>query len=99
MTEPKDVKPNMIYKSGDGEYFKAIERNGQIVLSNPSYPFVFLPQVLQPLEEIGEAEKYEHLVEKVESQWFTGETLSVDVTPKGDLEVQNDKTKKGQDAK
>lgn len=77
------VKLNTIYKSPDGEYFKCIDDMGVFCLSNPSYPFVFPPQVLEPLEEIGSAEKYEHLMEKVESQFFEGDTLSVEVTENG----------------
>ena len=81
------VKLNTIYKSGDGQYFKCIDKDGELCLQNPSYPFVFLPKVLEPLEEIGDAEKYEHLIEKVDNQFFEGDTLTVEVTENG-LEVK-----------
>lgn len=83
---------NTIYKSSDGEYFKCVDREGTLCLSNPSYPFVFLPEVLEPLEEIGDAEKYGHLIEKVDSQFFEGETLNVEVSDDGTLRVLTDTT-------
>ena len=36
-----NMKINYTYKNQDGEYFKTVEKYGEIVLSNPSYPFVF----------------------------------------------------------
>lgn len=83
------VKLNMIYKNTDGEYFKCVDKNRTLCLSNPSYPFVFLPEVLEPLEEIGDAENYEHLIKRVDRQFFEGDTLSVEVTDDGNLEVLN----------
>lgn len=72
-------KLNYIYKNKDGEYFKSVEANGEIVLSNPSYPFKFLFEVLEPLIEIGEAEKYEHLMTKEDYQFIKGDSLTVEV--------------------
>lgn len=85
------TKLNKVYKSGDGEYFKSVEKNGEIVLSNPSYPFVFLPRVLEPLEEIGDVVEFEHLIKQEEHQFIEGETLTVKVTDDGNLEAQQTK--------
>lgn len=82
------MKTNYIYKNQDGEYFKAIEKDGKIVLSNPSYPFVFLPEVQEPLIEIGEAEKFEHLIKKESYEFHEGNTLNVEIDKKGDLKVK-----------
>lgn len=82
------MKINFIYKNQDGEYFKSIEKDGKIVLSNPSYPFVFLPEVQEPLTEIGKAEEFEHLIKKEDYQFHKGETLNVKVNKNGDLEIK-----------
>ena len=76
-----------IYQNKDGEYFKSIEDRGEIVLSNPSYPFVFLFEVQEPLQEIGSAKEFGHLLEKKDYQWHTGDSLTVNVSSKGNLEV------------
>lgn len=82
------VKLNKIYKNADGEYFKAIDQKGVLVLSSPSYPFFFLPEVLEPLEEIGDVSEYEHLIKKSDhnSVFLEGESLTVRVSENGDLE-------------
>lgn len=82
------MKINYIYKNEDGEYFKSIEKDGKIVLSNPSYPFFFLPEVQQPLVEIGEAEHFEHLVKEENYEFHKGDTLNVEIDEKGDLKVK-----------
>lgn len=79
---------NYIYKNRDGEHFKSVEHDGKIVLSNPSYPFFFLFEVQEPLEEIGEAEKFEHLIKKEDYQFHKGNTLNVEVNKDGDLKVK-----------
>jgi hypothetical protein len=81
-----EVKLNYIYKNQDGEYFKCVDDRGVLVLKNPSYPFVFLPQVLEPLEEIGKADEFEHLIVTENHEFHEGETLSVSVKS-GKLEV------------
>lgn len=86
------MKLNTIYKSSDGEYFECVDKDGVLCLSNPSYPFVFLPEVLEPLEEVGDAKEYRHLVEKVDSQFYEGETLNVEVSDDGTLKVLNEPT-------
>lgn len=80
-------KANYIYKNKDGEYFKSVEHAGKIVLSNPSYPFFFLFEVQEPLTEIGEAEKFGHLVRKENHQFYEGNTLNVKVNKKGSLKI------------
>lgn len=80
------VKQNYIYKSPEGEYFKSIEKDGAVVLSNPSYPFVFLPGVLEPLTEVGTAEEFEHLITKQDYEFHQGETLEVEIKD-GNLKV------------
>ena len=82
------MKINYIYKNQEGEHFKSIEKNGKIVLSNPSYPFVFLPEVQEPLIEIGEAKKYEHLIKKESYEFHEGNTLNVEIGKNGDLKVK-----------
>lgn len=80
-------KLNYIYKNQDGEYFKSVEHDGKIVLQNPSYPFFFLFEGQEPLEEIGKAEKFGHLVKKEDSEFHEGNTLNVKINDDGDLEV------------
>lgn len=75
-----------IYKNKDGEYFEAVEQDGKILLSNPSYPFKFLPEVQMPLEDSG-ADK--SIIEKVDYQFHEGNTLNVKVNSDG-LEVVED---------
>lgn len=79
------VKLNAIYKNQDGEYFKCVDDRGLLVLSNPSYPFVFLPEVQYPLEEIGDAKDFEHLLKNEHHQFIEGETLTVSVGDDGNL--------------
>jgi hypothetical protein len=79
-------KTNYIYKNADGEYFLSQEHSGEIVLSNPSYPFFFKFEVQEPLEEIGEAKEYAHLVKKQNFNLYEGETLEVQVK-NGDIYV------------
>lgn len=81
-------KINYIYKSQDGEYFKSVEYKGQIVLSNPSYPFFFLFEVLEPLEEVGSADEFGKLVEKKDYQFIEGNALTVEVGSNGNLNVK-----------
>ena len=76
-----------IYKNEDGEYFESVEKNGQICLSNPSYPFVFLFEVLEPLELIGKAEEFRHLVETKDYEFHEGDTLTVEVGDDGNLKA------------
>lgn len=81
-------KVNYIYKNQEGEYFKSVEHEGKIVLSNPSYPFFFLFDVQEPLTEVGTAEEFEHLVKKENYQFHKGDTLTVKVNKDGDLEAE-----------
>lgn len=81
-------KLNYIYKNEDGEYFKSVEHEGKIVLSNPSYPFFFLFEVQQPLTEIGTAEEFEHLIKKENLEFHKGNTLDVEIDKDGDLKVK-----------
>lgn len=80
-------QPNYVYQNGDGEYFQSVDKNGELCLSNPSYPFVFKWEVLEPLTMIGSFEEFGQLVEKKEYEFYGGDTLSVKVTDNG-LEVQ-----------
>lgn len=82
-------KTGLVYKNQDGEHFESVEKDGEIVLSNPSYPFVFKWEVLEPLELIGSVEKYGNLVKKEDYQFHQGETLTVKTTENG-LEVIED---------
>ena len=82
-----DKKLNYIYKNADGEYFLSVEKNGELLLSNHSYPFLFLFEVQEPLEEIGEAKKYGHLVTKQDYEFHEGESLTVEVSD-GQLKVK-----------
>ena len=59
----------------------------KIVLENPSYPFVFLPEVQEPLEEIGSAVEFDSLVTKANYQFHEGDSLTVEIDGKGDLKV------------
>lgn len=81
-------KINYVYKNNDGEYFLCVEHKGELVLKNPSYPFVFLFEVQEPLEEIGEVEKYGHLVKKEEYQFYEGQSIEVEVSKDGNLNVK-----------
>ena len=76
-------KLNYIYKNQDGEYFKSIKHNGEIVLSNPSYPFFFKWEVLEPLTLVGSADQFEHLLKKEDYQFHEGDTLKVEVGEDG----------------
>lgn len=78
---------NKIYKNQDGEYFKAVDDRGVICLANPSYPFVFLPEAQYPLEEIGDAKDFEHLLKNEQYQFVEGDTLSVTVENDGNLTI------------
>lgn len=84
-------KAGLVYQDQNGEYFESIEKDGEVVLSNPSYPFVFLWDALEPLKLIGSIEKHGNLIKKIDLQFYEGETLTVKVTNNG-LEVQNEKT-------
>lgn len=79
------VKLNTIYKNNNGEYFNCIDDRGVLVLTNPSYPFVFLPEVQEPLEEIGEHEKFKHLIKKEVSTFIEGDSLEVEIDNNGNL--------------
>jgi len=79
------LKINKIYKNKDGEYFKTVMRSGDILLDSPSYPFLFLPGVQFPLEEIGSAKEFEHLMENKNYEFHSGETLELMVTKDGKL--------------
>lgn len=73
-------KLNYIYKNEDGEYFKCIKNKGQLVLSNPSYPFLFLFETAgKKLEEVGSAKKFGNLVEKKDYEFHDGNELTVEV--------------------
>ncbi len=82
------IKLDYIYKNQDGEHFKSIEKDGKIVLENPSYPFVFLPEVQEPLEEIGSAIEFSSLVTKENYQFHEGDSLTVEIDGNGDLKVK-----------
>jgi hypothetical protein len=79
------VKLNTVYKTADG-YFKSIEKDGRVVMVNPSYPFAFLPEVMGNMEEVGSVEEFGHLIKKEEYDFIKGETLTVKVGEDGNLE-------------
>lgn len=79
-------KAGLVYQDQNGVYFESIEKNGEIVFSNPSYPFIFLWEAVGPIKLIGSIEKYGHLIRKEDFEFHEGSTLSVKVTDKG-LEV------------
>lgn len=82
-------KLNWIYQNKEsGEYFKSVKKDGKIVLSNPSYPFVFLFEVQEPLKEIGSVKEFGKLVEKKNYEFHSGNTLEVEVDNNGDLKVR-----------
>lgn len=75
-----------IYKnSNSGEHFRSIEKNGELCLENPSYPFVFLFDVQQPLELVGSEEEFGHLVKEEEYEFYEGDELNVEVDKNGNL--------------
>lgn len=82
-------KPDYVYKNSDGEYFLSVMHKGELVLKNPSYPFVFRWGVQEPLQEIGEAKKFGHLVENKDYQFYEGDTLEVTVKD-GELQIESE---------
>lgn len=80
-------KANQIYRNAEGEYFLSVEKDGKLVLSNPSYPFVFLWEVLEPVTLVGSAEEFGHLLEDKQYEFHEGNSLTVEVTSEG-LEVK-----------
>ena len=80
---PVGKKVNHIYQSGDGEYFLSVEHHGELVLSNPSYPFMFKWEVLEPLMPIGSVKEFGHLLEDKEYEFHEGKSLTVEVTNDG----------------
>lgn len=86
----KKYKIGFVYQNKDGEYFEATLKNNKIVLQNPSYPFVFLPEVQQPLKEIGSYKEHGHLIEKKDYEFVEGETLTVEVKSDNKLKIVKD---------
>lgn len=81
------IKLGFVYQNSDGEYFETVLKENKIVLQNPSYPFVFLPEVQQPLKEIGKADEFRHLIKEYKHEFIEGDSLTVEVKNDGHLKV------------
>ena len=69
-----EYKINNVYKDEHGEYFKTKNKDGEMVLYNPSYPFVFRLGVMK-VQLVGHVKEFGHLVKKKDYGFYEGNEL------------------------
>lgn len=79
-------KLNAIYKNSEGEFFQCIEFNGELVLTNPKYPFNFTFEAQGQLEMVETDKTFDQLVKKEDFQFHEGPELNIEIRD-GKLEV------------